>query len=157
MTTIATDGITIAADSRSTRNREILAGQTQKIIIRNGRSIYASSGATLLRNALIEWHVNGANPKDLPVRGNDTPWALLVIEAPGDLTLYDDEAPYPVKLTVPFTMGSGRDFAMGAMLAGASPAEAVKIACAKDIYTGAPVQVVDIAEALGMRTLEAAE
>lgn len=41
-----------------------------------------------------------------------------------------------------YSVGSGSDFALGAMAAGASPAEAVKIASKLDSYTGGRIQSV---------------
>src|SRR5262245_3817758 len=128
MTTIATDGVTIAAESRATRRHEIASWSEEKVIHRHGR-IYASSGSANIGEALVTWHQAGANPKDLPVCSKDAGgWTLLVIDADG-MWVYNDEVPYRMQVAAPFTMGSGGDWAMGAMHAGASPRKAVEIAC----------------------------
>jgi ATP-dependent protease HslVU (ClpYQ) peptidase subunit len=44
----------------------------------------------------------------------------------------------------PFAIGSGMDFALGAMDAGKSPAEAVEIACRRDPHSGGEVTSLSI-------------
>jgi hypothetical protein len=161
MTTIAISETHIAADSRATRNHEIASWQVRKIEVVEhaaGGRIYALSGEDAMTKPAIEWHQDGAEPAKVPKGDPDTSWTLLVIEKDGRVIIYGDKSPYPLEVTAPYTMGSGRDFAMGAMLAGASAKEAVEIACTRDVWSGLPVQVVDIAQALGVTAVkEAAE
>jgi hypothetical protein len=155
MTTIATDGIIIAADTQSVRgHNEIAPWRQEKIVRRHGR-VYASSGSANIRDALIEWHNAGCNPKEIPVCSKEAGgWTLLVIDTTG-MHICNEDTPYPMTVTPPFTMGSGGDWAMGAMHAGSSPERAVEIACQLDVYSGTPVRAINIAEALGLQRLEA--
>ena len=160
MTTIAVDtnGV-IAADSRATRNHEIASWQARKIeVVRHasGGCIYALSGEDAMTKPAIKWHQDGAEPAKVPKGDPDTSWTLLVIEKDGLIFIYGDKSPYPLEVRAPYTMGSGRDFAMGAMLAGASAKEAVEIACSRDVWSGLPIQVVVIAEALGLAPVRVA-
>lgn len=62
------------------------------------------------------------------------------------LTYYTDNVPYPLAVLPPFAIGSGADYAMGAMRHGASPRQAAEIACELCISCGGPVQVLDLVE-----------
>jgi ATP-dependent protease HslVU (ClpYQ) peptidase subunit len=65
----------------------------------------------------------------------------LVLTATGEIYRFDNDCTKWHEVRDPFcAIGSGRDFAMGAMAMGASPKEAVKIAMTKDIYSGMGVK-----------------
>mgnify|MGYP000879959484 CR=1 FL=1 len=148
MTTIATDGKTIASDSLVTYGHERGAGKVEKIRVHMGR-IYALGGLGCMMPALIEWHLAGADPRNTPPCSSEIGWDLLVIDA-GGIVRYSNAAPYAAPVHPPWAMGQGAEFALGAIYAGASPAEAVAIACRLSTTSCLPVQVVDIAEALGL-------
>jgi hypothetical protein len=126
---------------------------TKKIIV-DGGCIYASCGVAILP-ALVAWHKAGADPYKLPVIPANEHWSLMVIDCTG-IHIYWDTSPYPQQVDPPFGIGSGSDYAVGAMDFGASPTEAVRIAIRRSINCGGEVQVVNIAEALG-QIREAAE
>lgn len=150
MTTIATDGRTIAADGLACIGNEIVQWDCPKIVVREGR-IYALTGSDALGRAAIEWHIAGADPSKLPVAGRDATWSLIVIDGPLPIrtaTRYTEAMPYPDLFPLPQAFGSGCEYAMGALLAGASPRESVEIAAKLNCHTGGAIQVVDIAEAL---------
>ena len=157
MTVIASDGITIAADGRTiTGHSEIARGSVRKIRIHRGK-IFALSGMAALFDALVDWYSAGALPKDAPTIASDATWTLIVIDGGGP-KLFTHRVPYEDRLTYPITFGCGCDYAMGAMLAGASPERAVEITCEKEAFCGGEIQVVNIAEALGLQPVrEAAE
>lgn len=56
----------------------------------------------------------------------------------------DSTSMIPMKFKGPYAIGSGEEFAMGAMLAGSTAAEAVKIASKLDVYTGGPVRTLAV-------------
>lgn len=157
MTVIAADGKHIAADGRMTfGHSEIARDDCQKIIVRQG-AIYALAGVPALMEALIAWHLAGADPKEMPALRDQSAWNFLVIDAIGP-RLYSSTSPYPTELKYPCTFGCGCDYAMGALLAGASAFQAVQITCQKDSLCGGNIQVVDIDSALaGEQIMEAAE
>jgi hypothetical protein len=151
MTTIATDGRTIAADGLRRTGWGCKMDMTvEKIHVRYGR-IYALAGSYALVTPAIEWHHKGADPHDLPRCEKDDGWSLMVLERDGSIATYNNQAPYPEKQSFPFIMGSGCDYALGAMDHGATPEEAVRIACRRDESTGGEIQVIDIKEALGLK------
>lgn len=150
MTTISTDGVTIAADGLACIGNEIVQWNCPKIVVRAGR-IYAVTGSDALGRVAIDWHVAGADPSKLPVAGADASWSLIVIEGPTPIktaTRYTSAMPYPDVFPLPQAFGSGCEYAMGALLAGASPRESVEIAAKLNCHTGGEIQVVDIATAL---------
>lgn len=144
MTCIATDGLTIAADSLETMGTEKLLRSAKKII-EIGGVIYASSGIGTTES-LAKWHQDGADPRD-PPRYRDEHWALLVINHDGTMHLFTALMPYAHPIVPPFALGTGGDYAMGAMLAGASAERAVEIACEIDTACGGEIVVMEIPQA----------
>ena len=108
--------------------------------------------------ALIEWVQNGAKPNDTPPTPSGQGWGLLVIDREGE-RFYAHDCPYAQSVAKLFACGSGGDYATGAMHAGKTPAEAIRLIIDKrlDVHTGGEIQVIDTAEALGLNKLEAAE
>jgi ATP-dependent protease HslVU (ClpYQ) peptidase subunit len=159
MTVIASDGIHIAADGLTVSGDEPMQYDAQKIFVRHGR-IYAISGAGAMAESLIAWHAAGADPKDVPPTfPGGSGWGMLVISGWPD-TVYEffqSECPYPSRCPAVFTIGSGCDYALGAMKAGASAHRAVEIAAECSVRVGGRLQVVNIAEALGAGLAQAAE
>jgi ATP-dependent HslUV protease subunit HslV len=156
VTTIATDGKTIAADSLLTFGRERSLRPVDKILVRK-RAIFAVAGLRVL-DILADWYEAGARLDAVPKIESTDEWVMLVITREG-MNYYHSRAPVPCPVSPPFAIGSGGEFAQGAMDAGASPERAVEIACRRSVESGPPIQVVDIAEALGLAKpkLEAAE
>jgi len=150
MTTIATDGKTIAADSLQCKNDSRSPRHARKIHVgRNEKgmpAVFALTGAGCMCEPLIEWIGRGAAPSDYPdARNLDiTSWDFMVIDEDG-IRSYVSQNPYPNRHGYPFSLGTGREFALGAMMAGASPEQAVGIAIQIDIHSGGNVDVIDIA------------
>jgi hypothetical protein len=153
MTVVATDGKTIAADSLTTFGYERSGQPAQKIVCKGGK-IYAYAGVTCLFPVLIDWHLKGADPGSMPKMG-DEEWSMLVIDRDG-MNLYSS-APYPLKVAAPFAIGNAANFALGALALGVSSKAAVEVAIKLSTVCGGEIQVIDISEALGLKTLEAAE
>ena len=154
MTTIATDGVTIAADSSGFFDTIRAVRPCVKIIV-SREAIYALCGSNAMRMPVLAWIESGGAVPDMPTcSGAD--WAMLAITKTGAL-MYSSEMPFPTQISYPFAMGSGEKFAYGAMAAGAEPKEAIAIAARFDAHTGGAVDVVNIAEALGPSLLLAAD
>ncbi len=151
MTTIATDGVTIAADGLRTWGGQIISRRTRKITVADKR-VYAFCGTFPLFGPAVKWHCDGADVASVPrgdgEDGNEN-WWLLVIDRDG-LKRYTSAVPWPDPFSTPFAMGAGGDVALGAMLRGASPEEAVRLVAEHLTHTGGEIQVIDIAEALGL-------
>lgn len=156
MTTIATDGKTIAADRRRVSGSRLVNDSTIKIKVAHGR-IYALTGVWAYFDAAIAWHHAGADPEKMPKTAKDDDWRLIVIERDGSGKVFFSDTPCSENLTYPAAFGSGSDYALAMLDAGFDPAVAVRAAIKRDIHSGGEIQVINIAEALGEQIKEAAE
>ena len=144
MTTIAWDGRILASDKRATNgNGQVLI--TTKIYRIGGSDenifkgcLFATSGDVAAGRLMLEWFKRGGKTAKFPdrQRDKDNRSTILVVSQHGEL-MYFLDSPVPM---LPeqnlFTLGSGGEYAMGAMKMGASAIEAVKIACECDCYSG---------------------
>jgi hypothetical protein len=156
MTTIAIDSKGfVAADGLRTWSGDITGRAEEKLRIRYGR-IYALAGTCGAFEPLIKWHgEQEADPDKVPKLGGDNGWLLVVIDGSGLVLKYTNTCPYAEDLPTPVAFGAGMDLAKGAMLAGASAERAVQLVADNTNHTGGRIQVVNIAEALGLQRLEA--
>jgi hypothetical protein len=143
LTVIAWDGETLAADRQATSGG-FKSLSFPKIHRLDDGSLVAPCGASPMGVAMIAWARAGFPPDKFPNAGrSDTQnmcW-LAVIKPDGQVWEYQD---LPVPFMRPGTKmawGSGREAAMGAMLAGADAREAVLIASEIDDGCGFGVQV----------------
>lgn len=140
MTTIATDGRTMAGDGRACQGDEVASDGRRKLTRLDDGSVVGMAGDSAGGELVLDWLKRGGKREDVP---NVDPGDFEVVV----LRLYPDgrlrylSAPFLVELEVdaPFAIGSGKKYARGAMLAGASPVEAVRIAALVDIGTGGDV------------------
>lgn len=137
MTTIAFDGTTIASDTRMGSDNNNDMTPRQKFVV-EGDVIYTASGLAAALYPFIDWHKAGADPKDFPSFPNDvTLWSITR----DGIAEYFKDTPWPVRHTVyPLALGTGCEYALGAMTAGASPEEAVRIAMKWDANTAGEVR-----------------
>lgn len=143
MTTIASDGKTVAADGQETWGAEPVRMDREKVKLVDG-FLYAFTGVGALFDPCIAWYAKGADPKEVPeAKGDNSTWGLSVF-FPGRVEYFSSTCPYKAEYHYPFALGSGTDFAMGAMLAGCEPRRAVEIAAEKNIHTGGKITVVEI-------------
>lgn len=133
MTLIVTDGKTIAADGLRMFGPEAHDTKVRKIKVVPPH-IYAFAGIVSVKDALIDWHVSGADPAKRPHAGADQCWELLTLEerrSPRDgerqlvISAHSQATTYPCRPPGRFAVGSGVDYAIGAMLVGASPFDAI--------------------------------
>jgi hypothetical protein len=151
VTTIATDGKTVASDSRRCAGSELIDECTVKIKTVGGTT-YAITGTFACFLAAIEWHQKGAIPGDQPKGTEKDYWTLLVMTEDA-VDKYSHDLPYSDPFPYPQAFGSGASYAMAALKMGKSPREAIEVAKQLDIHTGGPVQEITIRHALS----EAAE
>lgn len=149
MTTIATDGITIAADGLRLWGSEKRGTDFQKIVLRHGR-IYAFTGFAPYMDPIIDWHHAGAKAESLPKMGTEAEWGTLVVIDAAGIAKYTHGVPYIERFDPPIAFGAGGDYAMGAMMAGAGPRRAVEVAAELCYHTGGTITEINIAEALGI-------
>jgi hypothetical protein len=146
MTTIAWKGHFLAADSLSGSHDCRCEVSAVKMRVEQG-TVYAITGYFAWFDAWIAWHKAGCDPHATPVCKYDpqNTGNFIVFEA-GRCFLYSMELPYPDEQFAPTAFGSGRKYAIGAMLWGASAKDAVGVAIHADPGSGGPVQVIDLLE-----------
>lgn len=143
MTTIASDGFTVAADGRVVAGDEFISDKNVKLRQVKGRVI-GFCGVMAYMSPAIEWLEDGANPsqiKELWLEGKD--WCMIVFD-PDCARCYHNDTPYPSEVPYPTAFGSGELLAIGALLANASPERAIQIASERDLKTGGKITVMEI-------------
>lgn len=142
MTTIASDGKTVAADGQCTAGNEILSTDRVKLEVCQD-CVLAFSGTAALQPVAFKWFKEGADPAKVDGFLKDKDWTLAVFRQ--DVAeYYRNDCPHPLEVPYPTACGSGEDYAIGALMAGASPKEAIEIACVKDTMTSGKITVVEI-------------
>lgn len=135
MTVICWDGQTLAGDKRTNFGT---GHATTTKVRRIGDLLIGCAGSTAKIMEFHAWVERGRKPEDLPVFQKDAKECVeaLVIEPDGTVLCYSDSA-YPFKVENRFwAIGSGREFAMGAMYCGCTASAAVGVASALDINCG---------------------
>lgn len=133
MTTIATDGHSMAADSLSTAGGERVAFPQKLHRASDGR-LFGSAGPSADCALFTKWMRGETGKPDL-----SDGFSALVLTPEGRV-FYLCPKLEPVEFIVPQAIGSGAPYAIGAMLAGASPEEAVRIAIQRDTTSGGEIQ-----------------
>lgn len=143
MTTIAFDGVMMAADSQQ---GGLFTDQVYcRKIERHGNNLIGFTGDLSLRRAMINWLLDGADPKLVP-KGLDfnTNHARIIIANKKGVVEYQNDTGHPCEVGKIYATGSGAQYAMGALLAGANARQAVKIAIKLDPNSGGPIRTLSI-------------
>lgn len=144
MTTIAIEGNFIVTDSKIVGNFVRQQGE-QKIFVRKEYIISISGRIDIINYALKPVYSLKHMLEKLQKIDEEEAFGILVYYIKSKkfqiynhlgLSFYDIKPPYAT--------GSGADFAMGAMLFGASATQAVMVASKLDIYTDSRLQIYDI-------------
>lgn len=135
MTTIASDGLSVAGDSRLLSGTDIVVSSSRVKVRRlcDG-SVLGCSGTSIDVEAFVAWLEAGGKGKR--PKASDKMSALQL--TPAGLVYFGAEGP-GIPCDAPMAIGSGGEIAMGAMDAGATPVEAVEIAIDRDPFSGGPV------------------
>jgi len=149
MTTIAFDGKSVAADGwQMTDDGTIDRQHIQKIFEAktNRYAVVGGAGETDAVNAFVEWIMGGTPKRTYPEickeRADYCEYFAVTVD--GLLEMYERTAK-PVSSSKHIdAFGSGRRLALGAMAAGASAENAVRIASQFDIRTGGKITVIDL-------------
>lgn len=131
MTTIATDGKTMFSDSQQTTDH-IDRVDVLKVCKVEG-SLWGFAGSVTQWLIFLKWLNGGDKHTDLDE------FEVLQIDEKGKV-FYWGQRLQPVEVGHPAAIGSGGAYAMGAMMAGASPRKAVEIACELDSYSGGKIR-----------------
>lgn len=140
MSVIAFKHGVLAADSRAYGgNWQASPGQKTKIhLLADGSRVGITSAAIGTPERFLAWLRAGADPAKWT--GDKPECRALMVKPSGEVFLASDSVHFSGPITSDcYAIGSGCDFAMGAMLAGASSEEAVRIACRLDPHCGEPV------------------
>lgn len=142
MTTLCFDGRYLAADTLTHRSNTPSNMLQPKITVEGGFAYAAGGMWCAMVPQLIKWHQEGAEPDGLPKAENGT---LLIVElSTRRLWCVTPAVPYLDEEGAPFTAGSGGDIALGAIDAGKTAMEAVRIAAKRDLHTNDIVDFVDL-------------
>ena len=136
MTTIAWDGKTLAADRRQIFGSN-KSQATTKIVL-HPNLIVGASGGFAAAQAMLRWVAEGCRAVDFPPSQSGDNWArtIVVNRHSHKVYIYED-APIAIEITSNhYAMGSGCEYALGAMAAGANARDAVSIAGFFDPQTG---------------------
>lgn len=133
MTTIAVKDGVMASDGRVSGSQ--IWAETDRKIFRIRRMLVGLAGDAVGCNKLLQWLHDGGegqapkapNTSTLLVHCDGTVWAM-------------DDGKDAVRIEAPTAIGSGAQFAIGAMLAGKSAAQAVRIAMKRDPNTGGRIR-----------------
>lgn len=144
MTTIAFDGKILAADRAITWGDQIGEQVTPKIVLFEHAIAFGSGDAGAWRS-LACWHMS--NPvgsqgwRDPPPIWGGGGYGIYIIERGGG-TYCIDKFGTVLPERVPLATGSGCEIAIGALHAGATAVEAVRIACRLDKNSRGPIDYV---------------
>tara|TARA_R100000808_G_scaffold5213_3_gene16004 strand:+ start:6645 stop:7085 length:441 start_codon:yes stop_codon:yes gene_type:complete len=146
MSTVATDGTTMAADSRITDDGGAMDLLNFPKVRRIRDSVVGFAGDVEMGILFFNWIEHGEpdDPAQKP-QFDDDDFAGLVMRKGGVFWYGKRLIPGGVLSGSPTAIGSGGDLALGAMLAGKSPAEAVRLACRVDTNSGGRVKAYKIA------------
>lgn len=150
MTTVAWDGKTMAADKQMTLGNmrhsniqgKILRGEYHGL-----PALFAGAGTKVYSAAVIEWLAAGMPAEHKPEMP-ETPdsFTVVVVTEPGLYLYVDSLRPIPLG-PCKYAIGTGEDYARGAMAAGASAKRAVEIACTFDVNSGMGVDTLTLGRA----------
>lgn len=125
----------MAGDGQREICRTIVDTEAAKVYRLSDGRIVGTAGETAFGLDLIEW-LEGKGEK--PKRKPDEDFAALLLNLDGSVSLITTSC-IPVRIPCPAAIGSGMDFAIGAMEAGKTPATAVAIAIKRDPGSGGSI------------------
>lgn len=141
MTTIATDGRSMASDGRCCDGSGIITTDAiQKVYRLSDGSIAGFAGSAFDAPAWLEW-LNGdrsGKPEDVWEKAEAT-----ILQPDGRVFIYNHHGRC-FEAQLPYGTGTGGEFARGAMMAGASPEKAVAIAMKRDSSSGGTITVLHL-------------
>ena len=138
MTVIATDGKSMAGDTLATC-KGFLMGRHKKVRrLRDGR-IVGASGPTTDCQMLVRWIEEGG---EKPSLGEEV--SAIILNPDGTVDWIDYKLEIVENHELPAAIGCGGDLAIGAMLAGATPYEAVMLVTTRQLDIGGEITVEEI-------------
>ncbi|WIA56003.1 hypothetical protein N6H05_23795 [Sphingobium sp. WTD-1] len=141
MTTLATDGRTIAADGQITCGDTIEDTNATKVFrLKDGRA-FGFAGCLASDYQFKWWADNGMSLEELPTLSED--FSAVVIDGSKTVLVFDHML-RTMTMPVPYATGSGRQYAVTAMDLGFTPKEAVKAACKRDVWSSGTIRAITV-------------
>lgn len=134
MTTIATDGRMMVADGLSTSSGIVISECAVKMHQLEDGRVFGGCGYYHEVMSVVRW-LEAGEPDERPTVDQDF-MGLLLSDDGAELI---EHGMARQRCVMPVAIGSGRDIAIGAMMAGKGPIEAVKLACERDVYSGGQI------------------
>jgi hypothetical protein len=132
----------MVADTRAFFYHSRPIGVSTKIFNRNGVLYGASSGSTGVASALCDWfRDHDGNVDEMPDKLSNESFTLLAVNPDGVARYFGEEWCWKAVEAPFYALGSGMEYALGALYQGASAIEAVQIACKCDIWSDHPLTV----------------
>lgn len=144
MTTIAWDGRDLVGDRRLMNGNTPTVSPRPKVhrlIAPNGRvALFGFSGASAVADAWLHWLAGGDEPR---WPADDERWSAMMIDDTGMVWLrFSGVHAWTQHGRKAWAIGSGCDYALGAMTAGSGARRAVQVAALLDVGTGDGIDVV---------------
>jgi len=130
----------MAADTLVTCQGQLLAKRPKVHRLKDGRIVGASGPSTCCQK-LVRWLEEGG---EQPSLSDDV--AAIILNPDGTIDWIDCKFELMKGCIVPYALGCGDDIALGAMLAGATPEEAVKITASRRLDIGDEATVISLPE-----------
>ena len=146
MSVIVWDGQTLAADKQMTNGGLMLIGSK---IFKIGDDLVGFTGDYDYGLGMKHWFETGADPHSFPSNQNDKDsWVGILVVKPDGRVLKYDRCPHPYDLSQNrfVCLGSGRDFAYGALEMGADAVRAVEVACKYEASCGYGIETLTFKE-----------
>jgi len=142
MTTIAWDGITLAADRAAWSNgMKYRVRKVHKVRAKDGQTfLVAFCGDGHFAVNLLAWMRGGKHPGKSP--DENTTIAIVIDEKRRVWRMSSNELRYCRALEKIHVTGAGQDFAIGALEAGATAIQAIKIAAKRSDMAGLGIDAV---------------
>ncbi|MBS1586963.1 MAG: hypothetical protein JSS82_15620 [Bacteroidetes bacterium] len=145
MTTIAWDGVEVAADSQCSQGGQKWFGE--KKLFKFDDVVASYAGREDYGTNFLIWVRDGMQTEDFPTfPAKDDAFDLIGLVFQNGKAFEFCDNGTAAERKPPFAWGSGSGIAKGAMAAGRSPREAVKIATKHDLYTGGAVRSMIVGE-----------
>jgi ATP-dependent protease HslVU (ClpYQ) peptidase subunit len=138
MTTIATDGKSMAADGLSFRGSLITAFNSVKVERLEDGRIVGAAGDKPECVRFRQWLREGGKPPKFK------DFCALVLSPDGSLTYHTEADMEGTPTEAPNAIGSGEEVAIGAMEAGATAEQAIEITRKRNAHTGGLITVVHL-------------
>lgn len=144
MTTIACDGRMIAGDGQADDNYDTIVSTNRRKVHwidtpTDGPSVVAWAGSAHDGEAWVQWLMGGSEA-ECPIQSDK--FGALRLSVAG--LFWVDHKGRELLIGAPAAIGSGQDYALGAMEAGKSALDAVVIACKRDPYSSGECYGIDL-------------